>query len=119
MTLKAAYFAFLGFAERQPITLGDMRNAHTFATATLGIVWPSAGWGHNVACWAELLAAHRTHAGHGYASRRFRNAILRNAEDVYLRWREILRYHKNRAYTHEVQTVRNAAKWLLDQRNQL
>ncbi|HEX5272939.1 MAG TPA: hypothetical protein VFW33_20720 [Gemmataceae bacterium] len=119
MTVKAAYFAFIGFADEQPIAIADLANARAFALSTLGIVWPSAGWGHNVACWAELLVAHRVHAGQAYRSRHFRSAVVRNAWGIYLRWRETLRYHRNRAYGHEVMTVRGATRWLLDNSTRL
>jgi hypothetical protein len=119
MTVKAACFSFVGFADEQPIARADLGSARAFASATLGIFWPAAGWGHNVGCWAELLVTHRTHAGKAYPSHRFRGAVVRNAVGVYLRWRETLRYHKNRAYAHEVRTVQGATCWLLDHSRRL
>jgi hypothetical protein len=61
MTLKAAYFATIGFAETQPITLADLRAAASTAPA-LGVAWPGLPRKprfHDVRAWAELLAAKR------------------------------------------------------------
>src|SRR5437899_6607599 len=59
MTLKAAYFAVIGLAEREPITwVGHLQPAIARGIG-FGIAWPPQGAGHNVRAWAELLVAER------------------------------------------------------------
>lgn len=120
MTLKAAYFNFLQFAPDQAIQWRDISTAiNVTGPQQCGITWPSGGKGHNVACWAELLVKDRArHAGKAY-SPRFAAAVIQAGLDVYLRWRETLRYHKNQAYAHEAATVRRAVEWLLGHSDQL
>lgn len=87
-----------------------MRNAISRAKTTFSITW--LGGGHEVQGWAELLIAERLHLN------------IPHSQDVALKiqscgkkfrrlWTESLRYHKNVAYSHEMNQVREAAEWLL------
>jgi hypothetical protein len=109
MTLKAAWFQLIGFRPDQPITVRDMHSARGLA-GQYGISWP--GNLHALDAWARLLVEHRIRLGSGY-SPRFCNEVLVHSRRVYARWRETLRYKKNRAYPAEARTVAQSAQWLL------
>jgi hypothetical protein len=113
MTLKAAYFTLLGYPERQPILLRDLRLAVANA-GTCGIQWPPGGGFHAIFHWARLLVEHRNRLGRPYASPAFGDAVVRHSQSVYERWRETLRYKTNRAYPFEVAAVAHSTTWLLE-----
>jgi hypothetical protein len=119
MTLKAAYFTLAGFSETQPIRPKDLSLAMGPSARSCGFSWPPEGRGHNLTCWAELLVRFRGLLGKGYADARFGDAVVDHGTRIYLRWRETLRYHKNQAYAHEVEKVRDSTTWLLDRSGQL
>lgn len=114
MTIKAAYFSLLGFGPRQSIKIADLRVAVGRTAPALGLQWPSAGKLHNVEYWARLLSGYRRQYRGGYVSPQFERTLIDRAQCIYDRWRETLRYHKNRAYEHEVRQVHAATHWLLD-----
>ncbi|HVA47790.1 MAG TPA: hypothetical protein VNH11_15585 [Pirellulales bacterium] len=114
MTLKAAYFSLVGFGLRQSIGIADLRVAVERTAPAVGLQWPAAGKLHKVEYWARLLAADRRSYGASYADPQFEQSMISRARCVYDRWRETLRYHKNRAYEHEVRQVYAATRWLLD-----
>ena len=58
MTLKAAYFAALGFNDNQDITMGDLQEAVKFGK-TAFVSWPKFGQLHSVRAWAETLVIRR------------------------------------------------------------
>ncbi len=122
MTLKAAYFAVIGFAEAQAITLADLRAAALNAPG-LGVSWPGLPHKprfHDVRAWAELLAATRAAMpGLAYADPTFGNQVVTRSFRLQRLWSEILRYHKNVAYIHEMEQVRDGAAWLLLHSSQL
>lgn len=116
MTLKAAYFAVLGFTDTQTITLADLRAAALTAPA-LGVVWPGLPHHprlHDLRAWAELLTATRAATpGMAYADPLFGSQVVFRGFRLQRLWSEILRYHKNVAYLYEREQVRDAAAWLL------
>jgi hypothetical protein len=113
MTIKAAYFALLGHAEARTIDWGsDILPAITRGRS-LGILWPTAGQGHNIRAWAELLVVERATLGRPYATPSFGVEVQMMAQRFELLCRETLRYHRNVAYEYEVRQVREAAQWLL------
>lgn len=111
MAIKAAYFSGLGLSAAHPITMTDLGVAINHTAKSLGIAWPSAGRLHNLECWAQLLVAHRASYHRPYSDPALGRNVLRHAGIAYSRWRETLRYHKNRAYGHEVAQMRLAASW--------
>jgi hypothetical protein len=113
MTLKAAYFALLGFAETRTITPADLRAA-VAAGQALGVPWPAGGQGHNLRAWAQLIVTVRAATpALAYANPGFGLEIMDRGQRLGRLWAETLRYHKNVAYAHEVRQVRQAVEWLL------
>ena len=113
MTLKAAYFAFLGHAETAMLTWnGDILPAIDKGR-TLGIAWPRQGQGHNVRAWAELLIVQRAATPAMAYAASFGRDVQVCGQRIGRLWTEALRYHKNRAYVYEMNQVREAAEWLL------
>ena len=111
MTLKASYFAVIGFGEVQRITIPDLRAARLTAPR-LGVA-PFANL-HDTRGWAELLVATRAAIpGYAYPIPGFGNRVVSAGFRVYALWRESLRYHKNVAYEYELAQVQNASQWLL------
>jgi hypothetical protein len=110
MTLKAAWFALLGYDEYAKIGPNDLRTAVKLA-GNYGIAFPNL---HGVWHWALLLSRHRMALGLGYADPTFGQEMVEHSHRVYARWRETLRYKTNRPYRLEVDTVRESAQWLLD-----
>jgi hypothetical protein len=111
MTLKASYFALVGFADSQPITMADLRMAQRSApmqgVSTLTTL-------HDLHGWTDLLLATRASLpGKAYARPRFGNRVMKAGHRIHRLWREWLRYHKNTAYEYELGQVRMAAQWLL------
>jgi hypothetical protein len=115
MTLKAGYFSLFGLAEEDVITVpGHIQPAiERGRAAPLSIAWPNQGAGHNVRAWAELLVGVRPLAPATAFSVAFAGQVQRCGQRIWQLWRETLRYHKNRAYLHEVRQVRDATSWLL------
>jgi hypothetical protein len=115
MTLKAAYFAAVGFAESRPITFADLNSARDAGINVYHVTWPNPGKLHNVRAWTELLVEFRSRPpGVPYADPNFGGEIKVMGCRIEPLWNETLRYHKNIAYRHEVERVREAAGWLLD-----
>jgi hypothetical protein len=114
MTLKAAYFAAVGFSETRAITIGDLGAARNAGIASFHITWPNQGKFHNVRAWADLLVGFRSHPpGIAYTLPTFGDELKRRGRWIEPLWSETLRYHKNVAYPHEVERVRQATGWLL------
>jgi hypothetical protein len=78
----------------------------------LGILWPNAGDGHNVRAWADLLVLTRLASTAQYAPG-FDLQVQRHGQRVGQLWNETLRYHKNHAYSHEVNQVRESTEWFV------
>jgi hypothetical protein len=113
MTLKAAYFASIGFPPTRPITTRDLEAARNVGIGTYRILWP--GRFHNVRAWSELLVEHRSRTPGGkYLLASFGDEIKERGRRIEPIWSETLRYHKNIAYHHEVERVMAAAGWLLN-----
>lgn len=109
MMVKAAYFAFLGYGSRHPITMANLRAAASKAPS-LGIpAFPNL---HHIESWARLLIAERAVAG-STLSAGFSKKMVRAAQKVQRHWRETLRYHGNMAYSFEVIQVKEGTSWLL------
>lgn len=112
MMVKAGYFDAIGFSERQRISLTDLRAAVASAQA-IGLTWQ--GNLHSIKSWADLLVdARASNPTVRYQSPAFGNEVRRRSRSISVVWSEILRYHKNDAYEHEVERVRQATRWLLD-----
>jgi hypothetical protein len=79
---------------------------------TYNIIWP--GNLHDLVGWARLLIQHRMTSGLGYADLQFALRLIEHSQRVYERWRETLRYKKNRAYPAEVNVVGQSTAWILD-----
>ena len=114
MTLKAAYFRLTGLVDTDVITWGGhLQPAIDRARNVLGIVWPYPGQGHNVRAWAELLVAERAAMPGAAYAHPFGQEVQACGQSIGQLWSETLRYHKNVAYIHEMNQVREAAEWLL------
>lgn len=113
MTLKAAWFRLIGFGDTQAILAKDLRDAVHMARTLHGIAWPQAGQYHALFHWARLLTEHRRHLRRTYADPALGRSVLVHSQRVYERWRETLRYKRNRAYRFEVRTVAESTQWLL------
>ena len=59
------------------------------------------------------------HAGDGVCRPRLGTRMVTRCARLQQLWSEILRYHKNVAYIHEMERVRDAAAWLLLYSSQL
>ena len=113
MTLKAAYFSAIGFADDRQITFDDLREAMEFGKSSL-VSWPRRGQLHSVRAWAETLVARRdSMLGTPYMHPGFGFQVASKGQRLDRYWNESLRYHKNVAYPHEVRRVREATEWLL------
>jgi hypothetical protein len=114
MTLKAAYFTLFGLAEEDAINPKHLKDAAKRGRdIPLNIAWPSAGEGHNVRAWAELLVGVRALDPATAYEPAFAKQVQGCGQGVGELWKSTLRYHKNRAYEHEVRQVREATEWLL------
>src|SRR4051794_30824942 len=114
MLLKAAYFSLSGLAEMDVITVAShIQPAINRGRAPpLSIAWPHHGAGHNVAAWAQLLVGVRALSPVTLYPPIFAGQVQRCGQRIGQLWREILRYHKNLAYLHEMRQVRDATEWL-------
>ncbi len=119
MIVKAAYFAVSGLREREPITWAGHLKPAIELGRKMQIAWPHQGAGHNVRAWAELLIRVRRLSPATAFEPAFAAELQRRGESVDLLWRETLRYHKNSAYLHEADRIRDAAQWLLIYQNML
>jgi hypothetical protein len=110
MTVKAAWFALLGYPDYKSIARKDLETAKAVAKS-YGIGWP--GNFHDIECWAQLLVQHRAALNRPYAVRHFDRILLDHTRRVYDRWRESLRYKKNVPHRLEVEAVAESAEWFL------
>lgn len=112
MTLKAAYFSFVGHPEAATITW----RGHLLPAITTGqtmVAWPNQGKGHNVRAWAEFLVLSRAADPAKAYPAGFALDDQTRGQRIGQLWRETLRYHKNVAYRYEVRQVREATEWFL------
>jgi hypothetical protein len=114
MVLKAAYFSVVGISDDDPITMaGHIRPAiHRGRAAPFHIAWPPRGEGHNVRAWAELLVAARAQNPATAYGPDVAFQVQGCGQAIGQHWNETLRYHKNRAYLHELRRVSQATDWL-------
>ena len=121
MLLKAAYFRILRYGDTDPIDLAAMRAAVGDNPASAARALGLAGTRnlHDIGAWAELLVAFRTARGPLYPDVGFAAFLIDRVSDVRQRWTETIRYHKNRAYQHELERVENACRWLVGRRYEL
>lgn len=119
MTLKAGYFSLIGFGETDPVDVGRHVVPAIDRGRALGIAWQRRGQGHNVRAWAELLIAERSATPGALFVPAFARQLQTCGQRIQQLWNETLRYHKNRAYLHELRQVREAASWLLANAEQL
>jgi hypothetical protein len=114
MTLKAAWFTLEGvLAEQDPITIADLRRAVDLAENQHLIQWLVQGRYHAIPYWALLLTKHRIAIGKPYPDPRFGMEVEQHSVRIYARWRETMRYKKNRPYPTEVWVVCDSVHWLL------
>jgi hypothetical protein len=111
ISLKAWYFDTIHFHHDQPIRRVDLRSAAQRANM-LGSAWPSPNQFHDLAAWADLVAAERIALGSPLpvidASK-----LQGSARRLQSLWREILRYHSNVAYEYELVHVREIVLWMV------
>lgn len=112
MLLKAAYFRLAGWAPVQPITVQDLHQAKSYAVQQIGLEWPSNL--HDLGRWKDLLVEERIVRQVPYGAT-FARSLNARVNQIYVNWREYLRYHRNRPFQGEVSRVFQAAHWLLGQ----
>jgi hypothetical protein len=112
MTLKAAYFSFIGKGLYDVITWRQDLQPAMQTARSYAISWASQWAGHNLLAWAELLIVYRTNRNQTY-SPAFSIEVQRKAQQSYQLWRETLRYHKNIAYPFEVRQMEDCTQWFL------
>jgi hypothetical protein len=111
MVLKAGYFHLIGFGQVNAISLKDLKAASDKASQ-LNFKWQ--GNLHDLVSWATLIIATRASVPNlCYSDPAFPIELDSRVRRIALSWREVLRYHKNVAYEHEVARVERAATWLL------
>jgi hypothetical protein len=110
MTVKAAWFALLGYPEHRSIVRSDLEAAKVKAKS-YGIGW--SGNFHDLEAWAQLLIQHRAASNRPYSVHHFDKILLDHSRRVYHRWRESLRYKRNVPYRFEVEAVAESAEWFL------
>lgn len=116
LRLKAAYFATAGvvsaagvpFRPGDPIGLADRKNAMDEWSA-LGLQ-KKANNGHDLEFWAALTVAKRAALNRPYQIG-FGNGVVAKASEVYVDWRETLRYRATVPRVGQVKYVRNRADW--------
>jgi hypothetical protein len=118
MVLKAGCFSIGGFGPATQIAISDLNLAKQDAKA-LNVSWPPGSGLHNIECWALLLVQHRSVYAKNYTTPGMATEVIKHARMIYSRWRETLRYHKNRAYNFEVRTVRLSTIWFLENMHRL
>lgn len=111
MILKAAYFRLRGWLPSDPITLGHLHFARSYAQHTLRIVGPNNL--HDLTGWLNLLIAQRNQQQMAYPHRLHRGLSTR-VHRIASNWRPDLRYHTNRPHAAEVRMTLQAAQWILD-----
>jgi len=115
MTIKAAYFSIASFRPTQNITRQDLDSAKTIAIKQHQVNWTNPRSLHNVAAWAELLIKIRPLSPlTSYGNANFGAEVQTKCRVVQVLWSEQLRYHKNVAYQHEVDQMKEAVDWLLN-----
>ena len=118
MTLKAAWFTIEGQLDQdETIKTQDLRRAVKLAKNRYRIPW--VGRFHAIRHWADLLVEHRIAIGKPYLNGGFATDIQDHSRRIYDRWRETMRYKKNRPYRREVRVVSDSAQWLLSNSRRL
>jgi hypothetical protein len=111
MTLKVAWFSnVLKYDDNKILKRLDLQQAGELAKKSYGIPW---GGLHDIEGWAGLITKHRITNGNYYTNSDFGTQVLLQSQTVYSRWRETLRYKKNRAYIFEAETIAQATRWFL------
>jgi hypothetical protein len=111
MTLKSAWFSnVLKYDDNKIIKRSDLQQAGDLAKKTYRIPW---GGFHDLVGWAGLITEYRIINGNYYINSNFGPQMLLQSQSVYSRWRETLRYKKNRAYVFEADSVAQATEWFL------
>ena len=114
--LAAAYFRSAGFKRNQTID-STRRKRHMAQAKQLGIMTKDP---HPIVGWARFLEWQRLSAGNLSAidSQRLKEAINKGTV-IYNYWRPELRYKTVEITDEQINEVRRAAKWLLDNREKL
>jgi hypothetical protein len=119
MTLKAAYFSFIGLPENQILDYAQFHKATTDAIQLQIQGWPKSGMHHKLGLWGQLLVDLHAVRGPAYPNNRFGQEVLDCVDNVWTLWRETLRYRANQAYDWELNTVQRASRWLVSQSHRL
>lgn len=113
MTVKAAYFLAIGFADDRLILIRDLHDAAN-AGLSLAISWPIKGKLHNIRAWTELLVRTRSSTpGLAYPDATFSDRVIDAGLSLERLWSEELRCHGTVAYEHELRSVKDTAAWFL------
>jgi hypothetical protein len=91
----------------------DLRDARNYASTILHLAWPQPNL-HDLSRWRELLVEERKHQLLPYPGI-FVRSLNARVTQIYLNWREHLRYRTNRPYHGEVARTFQAVSWLLGQ----
>jgi hypothetical protein len=121
MLLKSAYLRLAGHYPDDPITpailWGYVGTRPASTARALGL--PGTTNLHDLGAWAALIVAHRSARPPGYPDPRFAAALTANVRVLDGRWTEVIRYHGNLAYQHELNCIRTSCGWLLANRHRL
>lgn len=119
MFLKAAFLRLAGHADEDPIGIATLRgyvgDRPTSTARSLGL--PGTANLHDLMAWTDLIVAYRAARGLVYPEVNFAAVLTTNVRTVAQRWTEVLRYHKNVAYLHELNAVRTACSWVVNNRH--
>jgi hypothetical protein len=91
--------------------LSPRREAENQIKALLGVTAPKSV-GHHLDGWVRLLIQTRASSTLGPFPARFAKTLNDHVQKAALHWKEILRYHGNLPYHHEVTAAAAAAEWL-------
>ncbi|MGA2060083.1 MAG: hypothetical protein ABSG67_06350 [Thermoguttaceae bacterium] len=111
MTLKSAWFSnVLDYADNYHIEPKNLYQARDLAQKQYNTYWNNL---HDIEGWAKLIISHRMAIGRAYINQNFSLQVVMQSQNIYSRWREILRYKKNRAYHFEAIIIAESTGWFL------
>ena len=99
----------LGYDDFHPIKTKDLRIARDQANQ---YNIPFLNY-HDLKGWALLINYHRIQIGKVHSDPSFGFQVQTQSQIIYSRWREVLRYKRNRAYHSEAITVAESTRWFL------
>ena len=118
MLLKAGSLRLVGYADVDPVTTAALRQYIGVDNNSIARSLGMAGTKnlHDLTSWAELVVAYRSAHGPKYSDVAFADALRTHVKTIHRFWSESLRYHRNIAYNYEVEQVRSASQWVIDNR---